>query len=106
MVIRRNRLSFINASGGEKAILLAFVSGVDFQDPRKGIIIKGGFMRILQVGGGNFGNSLGGSIGSLIGPQKRSFDENTIFFGEDKRDDFLDLKDAIEERLNEFHSRR
>jgi hypothetical protein len=123
VVIRRKGfLGFMTHGGaGDKEILLSFISGIEFQDI--GVNVTGlqvfsglvknrpGYIRFICAGGQalNQVQLPVQGLGALFNVGQRSNallkDENTVLFGHNSRDDFLALKEAVEERINEIHSR-
>jgi hypothetical protein len=114
VVIRRKGFwSFALHGGiGDKEILLAFITGVEFQDV--GVNVSGldvlsglaknrpGYIRFLHTGSTQV-NQAGLSFTDRARGQLH--DENRVSFGRNSREAFLALKEAIEERINEIHTR-
>jgi hypothetical protein len=98
VVIRRKGfLSFMfHGSMGDKEILLSFVTGIEFRDVWVNALgmNQPGYIR-FQHAGSTHRSPLGSPL----------HDDNTVAFRRDSRKAFLALKEAVEERIHEIHTK-
>jgi hypothetical protein len=90
-----------HGSSGDKQILLRFMTGVEFRE--KGFLGRG-YIRFLFMGSTELANrSVGGwASAGKFRARDLSMDENTVVFGWRSRQDFIDFKEAVEDRLGEI----
>jgi hypothetical protein len=105
-----------HAGGGDREILLPFITGIEFKDVGEGMLDGWGYIRFLHTAGGGRqlvpglavppGSGLAGLFANCTRQMDAlSKDEDTLMFGAHQRDDFVALKEAVEDRILEIHTR-